>query len=137
MHILNLFLFFVVNNMTVHEGNKLHNWFDFLILVTKYSKVRKWNHYFSIFFKLLYGCKQFLAITLYLLIDQSCDTCLFIRFMSNFWSKINKWMSCNKNFLVCNRKNLVARNGDIYFGVESMIKYKIVICNCHQGYLSD
>ena len=36
-----LFLLVVVNNMMVEEGNKLQNWYDILIVVTKYSSDMK------------------------------------------------------------------------------------------------
>ena len=36
-----LFLIVVVNNMMVEEGNKLQNWYDILIVVTKYSSDMK------------------------------------------------------------------------------------------------
>ena len=36
-HICNLFFFLVLNNMEVEEENKLKNWCDVLITVTKYN----------------------------------------------------------------------------------------------------
>ena len=97
------------------------NWCDILIVVTKYSKVRKWKHFCSIVFTLLYGCKQFLVIILYLTIYQSWDICVLIRFMSHFWSKISKWMGCNKNFLTCIRKK-IGCGWNVYSVNESMVK---------------
>ena len=40
MHIRNLFLLLLVKNMTVEEGNKLHNLCGALILVTKHNKFK-------------------------------------------------------------------------------------------------
>lgn len=57
------------------------------------NKVRKSSYYLSIVFKLLYGRKQSLDIVLYYLIlvmYQYWDTCFLIRFISHFWSNINK-----------------------------------------------
>ena len=79
----------VVNNITNVEWNKLQNWCDALIEVTMYSKVWKRNYYFSIVFKLSNRYKQLLAM-LDLLMYQSSDTCILIRFTSHFWAKINK-----------------------------------------------
>lgn len=90
------------------------------VLVVKYSKFgSKWNYYCWIGFKLLYGRKQFLVITLYLLItNQSWDICVLIRFTSEFWSKINKQggkgCGCgNKNMLMCifNKSLIAGRKG--------------------------
>ena len=59
MHIRNLFLLLLVKNMTVEEGNKLHNLCGSLILVTKYN-----NYYCLIVFKLFWDANSFLSLTL-------------------------------------------------------------------------
>ena len=60
------------------------------VFITVQYEVRKWNYNSLIVFKLLHRYKQVLVIILYLLMYQCWDTCVFARFISHFWSKMNK-----------------------------------------------
>ena len=72
-------------------------------------EVRKWNYNSLIVFKLLHRYKQVLVIILYLLMYQCWDTCVFARFISHFWSKMNKqgvairtaWCAFSKQIPYC------------------------------------
>ena len=130
--ICNLFLLLPVNNLTVEEGNKLKNWCDILIVVTKFG-IETTNYYTGAnsFFDHIY----YIIIT-YVSVYQPWDICVLIRFIYHFWSIINKRGCCIKNFLVCVffkkswlRGRALTVSHYISIGIISLYSFLIVVDN--------
>ena len=77
----------------IEEGNKLQDWFDVLIEATKHWKFGDETTTPWLFLRCYVSVNNFLVLLFsffkFFLWYMSWETCLLIRFISHFWSKIN------------------------------------------------
>ena len=115
----------MTNNMAVEKRNKLQNWRDVLTVVTNYSKLEvkllPLDCFSVVTWMYTHNCyMKFLVIILYLLMYQSWDAYVLIRFISHFWSKINTRAGCNKDIKCSFKKKLIPEGyGRVYSEYES------------------